>query len=54
MECRALAAAVTLAIVGRDLGADHATNGLRAALEDRAVVEQLVNHLAGRECPFLR
>lgn len=46
VECRALADAVTLAIVGRDLGADHATNGLRAALEDRAVVEQAKGALA--------
>jgi hypothetical protein len=45
-DCRALADAVTLAIVGRYLTPDHVTAGLRAALEDRAVVEQAKGALA--------
>jgi hypothetical protein len=46
MECQALADAVTLAIVNRYLDVDHVTNGLRAALEERALVEQAKGALA--------
>jgi hypothetical protein len=45
-ECRALADAVTLVIVSGHVGVDHLTAGLRAALEDRAVVEQAKGALA--------
>lgn len=45
-ECRALADAVTLTIVGRYLGQSHVADGLRAALEERAVVEQAKGALA--------
>jgi hypothetical protein len=46
VECRALADAVTLAIVGRCLVRDHAKDGLRSALADRAVVEQAKGAIA--------
>lgn len=45
-ECRALADAVTLVIVSGQLSAEHVAEGLRAALEDRAVVEQAKGALA--------
>lgn len=45
-ECRALADAITLAVVARFLTDGHVTEGLRAALAERAVVEQAKGALA--------
>lgn len=46
VECRALADALTVAIVARVLARAEVTGSLRAALEDRAVVEQAKGALA--------
>jgi hypothetical protein len=45
-DCRALADAVTLLIVSAQVDHDHLAAGLRAALEDRAVVELAKGALA--------
>ena len=45
-DCRALADAVTLLIVSANVDHDHLATGLRAALEDRSVVEQAKGALA--------
>ena len=45
-DCRALADAVTLLIVSAHVDHDHLAAGLRAALEDRSVIEQAKGALA--------
>ena len=46
LDCRALADAVTLLVVSTQVDHDHLTVGLRAALEDRALVELAKGALA--------
>ena len=46
LDCRALGDALTLVLIAGDLGPDHVIEGLRAALRDRAVVEQAKGVLA--------